>query len=57
MEPIVPRDVIREQARAAADKQFPKDEANPYPDGTAAHARFELDYLRREREISEEIEV
>lgn len=57
MEPIVPRDVIREMARAAAEKQTPKEAANPYPNGTAAHARFELDYLQREREITEEIDV
>lgn len=57
MEPIVPRDEVRDLARAAADARLPKDEANPYPVGSDAHHRFELDYLQREREIHDELEV
>lgn len=53
MEPIVPRDVIRELARAACDagRSFHEDGVNPYPPGTAAHGQFERDYWSREIEL------
>lgn len=57
MEPIVPRDVIRDKARAAADAGLNLHElnVNPYPDGTAAHAQFEHDYWERSREVAGEV--
>lgn len=58
MEPIVPRDVIRDRARAAFDAGLNLHEdpnVNPYPEGTAAHAQFERDYWERAREVAAEV--
>jgi hypothetical protein len=52
MEPIVPRDTIRDLARQAVDDRRPMWEANPYPAGTAAHHQFERDYVERQLELS-----
>ena len=53
-EPIVPRDTIRELARQAADRGERLIHANPYPEGTEAHLRFEIDFWARERELNGE---
>lgn len=59
MEPIVSRDVIRELARAAAQAglNLYDNGVNPYPAGTSAHHRFEMDYQECVREIAGELEV
>lgn len=54
MEPIVPRDVIRDLARQAADQGRQIHDANPYPYGTEAHAQFERDFWARDLEIQGE---
>lgn len=54
MEPIVSRDEIRLLAWQAADEGRQIHEANPYPDGTAAHAQFERDFWARDRELQGE---
>ncbi len=54
MEPIVSRDEIRLLAWQAAEEGRQIHEANPYPDGTAAHAQFERDFWARDRELQGE---
>lgn len=51
MEPIVSRDYIRQLAWALVDERVPLREANPFPEGTQAHAHFERDFIAREREL------
>jgi hypothetical protein len=44
METIVLRDTIRDLARKAAEAGQHHIQANPYPEGSAAHFQFELEW-------------
>lgn len=54
VEPIVSRDEIRCRAYDAADAQQAIHKANPYPPGSTAHRRFEIDCWARHRWLSGE---
>lgn len=51
MEPIVKRDTVRAQARAAADDGKNVHIANPYPAGTEAAELFTDEFLQRHFEL------
>lgn len=51
MEPIVSREVIRDQARSAAELGQHVHVANPYPPLSAAHRHFECNYWARVHEV------